>query len=205
MAFRVPTADVSVVDLTVNLETPTSYEEIMAELKRASEEELKDILGWVPGAVIAGALGAGVKNPAWGVDRLGRRYLLGRSVLKARNDIYSPVSSGAAWREATVESWGRGLGGGSFWLVLGARFRARLSAVQSSRMVLRLPAWAAAGRGHFGWAPLQLPAKEGLPTINEGARTAGSFVARASCVLPSRHLPHDQSPLQQQQRGQYWH
>ena len=45
MAFRVPTADVSVVDLTVLLEKEASYAEIMAELKRASEEELKGILG----------------------------------------------------------------------------------------------------------------------------------------------------------------
>lgn len=45
MAFRVPTADVSVVDLTLNLATPTSYEELMAECKRASEQELKGILG----------------------------------------------------------------------------------------------------------------------------------------------------------------
>lgn len=39
------TCSAAVVDLTVNLETATSYEEIMAELKRASEEELKGILG----------------------------------------------------------------------------------------------------------------------------------------------------------------
>jgi glyceraldehyde 3-phosphate dehydrogenase len=45
MAFRVPTLDVSVVDLTVNLEKEATYEEIMAELKRASEEELKGVLG----------------------------------------------------------------------------------------------------------------------------------------------------------------
>ena len=45
MAFRVPTADVSVVDLTCLLDTPASYEEIMAECKRASEQELKGILG----------------------------------------------------------------------------------------------------------------------------------------------------------------
>lgn len=45
MAFRVPTPNVSVVDLTVNLETPTSYDDIMAELQRASQEELRGILG----------------------------------------------------------------------------------------------------------------------------------------------------------------
>ncbi len=45
MAFRVPTPNVSVVDLTVNLETATSYDDIMAELQRASQEELRGILG----------------------------------------------------------------------------------------------------------------------------------------------------------------
>lgn len=39
MAFRVPTVDVSVVDLTCNLERPTTYEEICAAVKRASENE----------------------------------------------------------------------------------------------------------------------------------------------------------------------
>ena len=46
MAFRVPTVDVSVVDLTVNLERPASYEEICAAVKEASEGELKGILGY---------------------------------------------------------------------------------------------------------------------------------------------------------------
>lgn len=45
MAFRVPTPNVSVVDLTVNLEKETSYEQIMEELERASREELDGILG----------------------------------------------------------------------------------------------------------------------------------------------------------------
>lgn len=46
MAFRVPTADVSVVDLTVRLEKEASYEEICATLKAASENEMKGILGY---------------------------------------------------------------------------------------------------------------------------------------------------------------
>ena len=45
MAFRVPTADVSVVDLTVRLEKATSYDEISQAIKSASENELKGILG----------------------------------------------------------------------------------------------------------------------------------------------------------------
>jgi glyceraldehyde 3-phosphate dehydrogenase len=46
MAFRVPTADVSVVDLTVRLEKETSYEEIKKTFKAASEGALKGVLGY---------------------------------------------------------------------------------------------------------------------------------------------------------------
>ena len=47
MAFRVPTIDVSVVDLTCNLEKPATYEEICEAVKCASENELKGILEYV--------------------------------------------------------------------------------------------------------------------------------------------------------------
>jgi len=53
MAFRVPTADVSVVDLTVRLEKETSYEEIKKAFKKASEGELKGILGYTEEAVVS--------------------------------------------------------------------------------------------------------------------------------------------------------
>ncbi len=53
MSFRVPTLDVSVVDLTVNLAKPATYEEIKAEVKRASENELKGILGYTEDAVVS--------------------------------------------------------------------------------------------------------------------------------------------------------
>ncbi len=53
MAFRVPTIDVSVVDLTCNLEKPTTYEEICAAIKKASENELKGILGYTEDAVVS--------------------------------------------------------------------------------------------------------------------------------------------------------
>jgi len=46
MAFRVPTADVSVVDLTVRLNKEASYEEICATIKEASEGQMKGILGY---------------------------------------------------------------------------------------------------------------------------------------------------------------
>ena len=53
MSFRVPTVDVSVVDLTVNLEKPATYEEICAAVKRASENELKGILAYTDEAVVS--------------------------------------------------------------------------------------------------------------------------------------------------------
>jgi glyceraldehyde 3-phosphate dehydrogenase len=46
MAFRVPTLNVSAVDLTVRLERETTYEEIKAVMKRASENEMKGIMGY---------------------------------------------------------------------------------------------------------------------------------------------------------------
>jgi glyceraldehyde 3-phosphate dehydrogenase len=53
MSFRVPTIDVSVVDLTVKVAKETSYEEIMAVLKKASENELKGILGFTEDDVVS--------------------------------------------------------------------------------------------------------------------------------------------------------
>jgi len=53
MAFRVPTIDVSVVDLTVELENPTTYEEICAEIKRRSDGDMKGILGYTDEAVVS--------------------------------------------------------------------------------------------------------------------------------------------------------
>ena len=53
MAFRVPTADVSVVDLTVRLKKSASYAEIKAAMKEASEGELKGILGYTEDEVVS--------------------------------------------------------------------------------------------------------------------------------------------------------
>lgn len=53
MSFRVPTLDVSVVDLTVNLAKPTKYEEICAAMKAASEGELKGVLGYTEESVVS--------------------------------------------------------------------------------------------------------------------------------------------------------
>ncbi|MBK7896405.1 MAG: type I glyceraldehyde-3-phosphate dehydrogenase [Candidatus Promineifilaceae bacterium] len=53
MSFRVPTPNVSVVDLTVNLAKPASYDEIKAAMKAASEGELAGILGYTEDAVVS--------------------------------------------------------------------------------------------------------------------------------------------------------
>ncbi|MCM2337622.1 MAG: glyceraldehyde-3-phosphate dehydrogenase, partial [Lysobacter sp.] len=53
MSFRVPTSDVSVVDLTVELENPATYAEICAEMKAQSEGALKGILGYTEDKVVA--------------------------------------------------------------------------------------------------------------------------------------------------------
>ncbi|WP_019498166.1 type I glyceraldehyde-3-phosphate dehydrogenase [Pseudanabaena sp. PCC 6802] len=53
MAFRVPTPDVSVVDLTFKTEKPTSYKEICAAMKEASENGLKGILGYTDEDVVS--------------------------------------------------------------------------------------------------------------------------------------------------------
>ncbi|MGD9873447.1 MAG: type I glyceraldehyde-3-phosphate dehydrogenase [Kiritimatiellia bacterium] len=53
MAFRVPTADVSVVDLTCRLAKPAKYDEIKAEMKKASEGALKGIMGYTEEDVVS--------------------------------------------------------------------------------------------------------------------------------------------------------
>ncbi|MBK8984787.1 MAG: type I glyceraldehyde-3-phosphate dehydrogenase [Chloroflexi bacterium] len=53
MSFRVPTPNVSVVDLTVNLAKPASYDEIKAAMKAASEGEMAGILGYTEDAVVS--------------------------------------------------------------------------------------------------------------------------------------------------------
>ncbi len=53
MAFRVPTPDVSVVDLTCRLEKPASFDTIKAALKAASENELKGVLGYTEEGVVS--------------------------------------------------------------------------------------------------------------------------------------------------------
>lgn len=53
MSFRVPTLDVSVVDLTCRLEKPATYEEIVAKIKEACDGELKGIMSWTDEAVVS--------------------------------------------------------------------------------------------------------------------------------------------------------
>ena len=56
MAFRVPTPDVSVVDLTVNLANPASYEEIKTTMKEASQNGLSGILGYTEDPIVSNDL-----------------------------------------------------------------------------------------------------------------------------------------------------
>ena len=53
MSFRVPTSNVSVVDLTARLEKPASYDEIKAAMKKASEGSMKGVLGYTEDAVVS--------------------------------------------------------------------------------------------------------------------------------------------------------
>ncbi len=53
MSFRVPVSDVSVVDLTVRLEKPATYEDVKAAMKEASEGELKGVLGYTEDDVVS--------------------------------------------------------------------------------------------------------------------------------------------------------
>jgi len=53
MSFRVPTSDVSVVDLTVELEKEADYKDICAAMKKASEGALKGVLGYTEEKVVS--------------------------------------------------------------------------------------------------------------------------------------------------------
>lgn len=53
MAFRVPTSDVSVIDLTVELENEASYEDICAAMKKASEGPMKGVLAYTEDKVVS--------------------------------------------------------------------------------------------------------------------------------------------------------
>merc|ERR1711879_1108583 len=53
MAFRVPTPDVSVVDLTCRLEKPASYDEIVAKIKEAAAGPMAGILDWTDEEVVS--------------------------------------------------------------------------------------------------------------------------------------------------------
>merc|ERR1711879_803885 len=53
MAFRVPTPDVSVVDLTARLEKPAKYDEIMGKIKEAAEGDMKGVLDWTDEEVVS--------------------------------------------------------------------------------------------------------------------------------------------------------
>ncbi|MGH8114906.1 MAG: type I glyceraldehyde-3-phosphate dehydrogenase [Rhodanobacteraceae bacterium] len=68
MSFRVPTSDVSVVDLTAELEKPATYEEIKAEMKAQSEGALKGILGYTEDKVVATDFRGDVRTSIFDAD-----------------------------------------------------------------------------------------------------------------------------------------
>ena len=68
MSFRVPTSNVSVVDLTVELEKGASYEEICAEMKAQAEGALKGILGYTEEAVVATDFRGDARTSIFDVD-----------------------------------------------------------------------------------------------------------------------------------------
>merc|ERR1712110_1325705 len=53
MAFRVPTPDVSVVDLTISLERPAKYDDIVAAVKKAADGDMRGILDWTEDEVVS--------------------------------------------------------------------------------------------------------------------------------------------------------
>ena len=68
MAFRVPTANVSVVDLTVKLKKETSYEEIKVAMKSASENEMKGILGYSEDPLVSQDFIGDIRTSIFDVD-----------------------------------------------------------------------------------------------------------------------------------------
>ena len=68
MSFRVPTSDVSVVDLTVELEKPATYAEICAEMKAQSEGKMKGILGYTEDKVVATDFRGDARSSIFDVD-----------------------------------------------------------------------------------------------------------------------------------------
>ena len=68
MAFRVPTANVSVVDLTVKLRKETSYEEIKAVMKSSSENEMKGILGYSDDPLVSQDFVGDIRTSIFDVD-----------------------------------------------------------------------------------------------------------------------------------------
>ncbi|MGL4735088.1 MAG: type I glyceraldehyde-3-phosphate dehydrogenase [Enterovibrio sp.] len=68
MAFRVPTANVSVVDLTVNLKKAATYDDVKAAMKAASEGELKGILGYTEDAVVSTDFNGDIRTSIFDAD-----------------------------------------------------------------------------------------------------------------------------------------
>ena len=68
MSMRVPTLNVSVVDLTVKLKKPTSYEEIVETIKKACDGNMKGIMGWTDDAVVSSDFIGDPRTPIFDVN-----------------------------------------------------------------------------------------------------------------------------------------
>ena len=100
MSMRVPTLDVSVVDLTVNLAKPATYDEICAAMKKASEGELKGILGYTEDAVVSSDFLGDTHTSIFDAERRHRsdRHLREGRVLVRQRDRATPTR---CWTSST--------------------------------------------------------------------------------------------------------
>ena len=107
MSMRVPTLDVSVVDLTVNLEKPTTYDEICVAMKKASEGELKGILGYTDEAVVSSDFLGDSRTSIF--DAAAKGDVLAKKVLDQFFDLLGEALANVC---ATVDPEALVLGGG---------------------------------------------------------------------------------------------
>ena len=180
MAFRVPTTDVSVVDLTVVLERAASYADIMAALKAASEGEMRGILGFTEDDVRASALlWSSVGGPAAGFRVSPGHGTLPSAACMLRLQVVS-TDFITDTRSSIVDA--------KAGIQLNPTFvkaRARLPAVQ--------PAGVHAHQPHACWLPVDVPAlicshawwrSSSAGTTTSGA-TATAWWISSSILLPS--------------------
>ncbi len=94
MAFRVPTSDVSVVDLTCELNNPATMAEICAEMKAQSEGALKGILGYTEDKVVATDFRGDTRTSIFDADasdRVGQHFRQNRQLVRQRVGLLEQV------------------------------------------------------------------------------------------------------------------